>query len=343
MSVEQLLTLPGSHPAAERWLQSAARVLQGFQPYPLVVRHTLERGAQAVREPRRWTETPFLRLDERADSAEPLLLDPQGRVSQGRLQRRRWIRQSLQINVYDEIFEVERLTRLQGAELELVMSALIRQQGLLFWKRWREFGTEQQQRLIRVAQPWDVLRPALQSHPEVATQALPLLLGSAAHPDNRAALLHAGCHGHYAPPAETLPYLLVQAEWNLEPGLLGLIRAALDATPERAWAWRVHPNPVVRRRLAQLLPAGRPWLDWLQEEGDSPTRQALQLRIEAEHAPEQLVELLLAESSPSRRAALGWILTRWSRPWLPPDAWKAVEKTLTEGQRQALKRRHYVR
>lgn len=343
MSVEQLLTLPSSQSAALRWLQLAAQVLQGYQAYPVVVRHTLERGATPQREPRRWTETPFFRLDERDDPSGALLLDPQGRLYQAVLQRRRWIRQGPQINVYDEVFDVERLARVQATELEQVMSALIRQQGLLFWSRWSEFAAEQRQRLVRVAQPWDVLASGLQAHGDTAREALPLLLGPAGHPDSRAALLHAGCHGHYAPPAETLPYLLVQVEWNLEPGLLGLARGAIAADPQGAWAWRVHPNPVVRRRLAQLLESGQEWLDWLAAEADPDTREALRRRVEAECRPEELVEALLCAQPPSRRAALGWLLTHWSQPWQPPASWKLAQRSLTDEQRQALKKPPRVR
>lgn len=341
MSVELLLTLPGSQSAAERWLHLAGQVIQGYHVQPLVVRHTVERGLAAPPEARRWSDIALVCLHD--DGPHSLLMDAQGRLWQRQFQRRRWVRQGPLVNIYDEVFEIERLPRLQPTHMEQVMATLIGQQGLLFWKRWSELGLEQRQRLIGVAQPWEVLEKALNSCPELAAEALPLLLSEEAHPDNRSTLLQAGCAGSYAPPARTLPYLLVQVEWNLLPGLLGLVRASMAADPAGAWDWRGHPNPVVRRRLAELLGPGQSWLCWLALEGDENTRHALRRRLEAESTPEELVSLLVAEQDPGRRAALGWVLSNWSRAWQPSSLWASAEKTLGEAQRQAFRRRSRAR
>ena len=321
MSVESLLSLPTTQLAATRWLQAAAALLQGYAPLALVVR----RSPNAADEIRRWSETPYLALPGQ------LCLDPKGRLFRCEVGKQRWISP----RVHDQIMELKPLPSLQPDDLEAVVQVLIAQHGLQFWRRWPELGQEQRLRLARVPQPWEVLQEALAHGPEVLT----LLLSEQSHEQNRLQLLRAGAAGSYAPPPDCLPYLLLQVEWNMSPGILGLACACMQAHPQACWGWRTHPNPVVRRRLARMLPDGQDWFGWLGEESDKDTREALRLRVEKECQPEQLVAKLLSESCAQRRATLGWLLTHWSQPYSAHKDWKAVEKLLSEPQREAWKKR----
>lgn len=322
MSVESLLSLPTTQLAATRWLQSAAQMLQGYAPVALVTR----RSTQGEEEVRRWSDVPYLRV--RGD----LFLDGRGRLFRLETQKQRWIH----ARAFDQSHQLKPLPTFQIQDLEAVVELLIAQHGAMFWRRWAELTAEQRERLAAVPQPWEVLQEALLASPEVLT----LLLSEASDEQNRLHLLRAGAAGSYAPPVECLPYLLLQVEWNSSPGVVGLARGCIEADPGGAWQWRAHPNPVVRRRLAQMLPAAQAWLDWLSEESDSHTRDALRLRVEEETEPRVLVETLLRETQAGRRAALGWLLSHWSRPLTQHSFnWKSVAQCLSEPQREALKKR----
>ncbi|MFN8608630.1 MAG: hypothetical protein U0931_13930 [Vulcanimicrobiota bacterium] len=305
-----------------------SKLLRGFRQVPLVLRHHVVEHRATV-EVRRWSESGFLRLNE------DLWLCPSGLLYQACAQRRRWIRKQALEQIYDEVFALARVARPSSAQLELVLDRLMSQHGAVFFAAWEHLNEEQRARLIRVEHSWEVLRPAL----SLAT--LPALLSEQAHPRSRAALLEAGVAGSYAPPAEVLPWLLLQVEWNLSPGVLGLARASIARYAGQAWGLRLHANPVVRRRLVQLLPARQPWLDWLVHEVDPSVRHGLRLRVEEDFEPTVLAEQLRFETDPGRKGALGWVLMHWSRPY---DAslrkiFQSVEKALSEPQREILQRR----
>jgi len=350
MPVTELLVYPDpttQESACQSWLNKVTHLLGGFRKYPLVLRHQsrLQRdGYQADVEIRRWSEEAFLRLEQPSrGEQELLLLQRNGTLWCARLQRRRWIRKTPEEQIYDDIFEVAPQLPIREEHLNRVVQELVEQRGALFWQNWETLGDEQKSLLVSVPHEWPVLQEALEQSQARAQEALPLLLSELAHPSNRRALLEAGSAESYAPPAQALPWLFLQVEWNLSPGLLGLVGASLQANRERGWQLRNHPNPVVRRRLAQMLPTNLPWLDWLIHEGDDSVRQTLRLRIERESSPSQLVEHLLRTQDEAEKSALGWLLTSWSRPWdsLADQRamWSAVEKGLTPVQGKKLRRR----
>lgn len=350
MPVTELLAFPDpttQDSAAQRWLKEVTILLNGFRKYPLVLRHQARPQAEGYRaevEIRRWSEAAFLRLEPLAQNEQDqLLLQENGTLWQARLQRRRWIRKTSEEQIYDDIFEIAPLLQWREPHLTRVVRQLIEQCGKLFWQHWENLSEEQHRLLVSVPQPWTIVQHALEQSQTRAQQALPLLLSETAHPSNRRALLEAGSAQSYAPPAQVLPWLLLQVEWNLSPGLLGLVRSSLQSNRGPGWQIRSHPNPVVRRRLAQMLPPKLPWLEWLIHEGDDSVRQTLRLRLEEESSPSQLVNQLLTTQDPAEKSALGWLLTSWSKPW---DAqadlrsmWNAVEKRLTPVQGRQLRRR----
>lgn len=345
MDVAGLFSPPGQSELQGPWLARLARLLRGFRPVPLVLRHqivTRQGRYQADVEVRRWSEESYLRLSE-GKREQHLWLDAAGRVWFSQLQRKRWIRQLESEQIYDEILSLVRIPQPDLDHLELALTRLISQRGALFWQVWERLSPEQHRRLVAVAQTWEVLQPALESSAALAQAALPLLLSPDAHPATRMALLSAGAQGSYAPPAETLPWLLLQVEWNLDPGVLGLARAALQRHPQQAWSLRAHPNPAVRRRLAQLLPARQPWLDWLSQEAEGSVRQTLRLRLEEELPAAQLVEQLTLETDAARRGALGWLLVHWSRPFDSQaelrKAWRRAESALSPPHKELLQKR----
>lgn len=323
MNVAFLLSSGGSG-----WLGRVAGLLRGFRQVPLVLRHHVV-AHRATVEVRRWSEAGYLRLDE------DLWMCPSGGLYQACSQRRRWIRQQPSEQIYDEVFALAQVGKPSASQLELVLDRLMSQHGGVFFEAWDSLSEEQRARLIRVEHSWEVLRPAL----SLAT--LPALLSAEAHPRSRAALLEAGVAGSYAPPAEALPWLLLQVEWNLSPGVLGLARASILRYGGQAWGLRFHPNPVVRRRLVQLLPSRQPWVDWLVHEVEPSVRNALRLRVEEDFEPAVLAEQLRFETEPGRKGALGWVLMHWSRPYDSSlrRIFQSVEKALSEPQREILQRR----
>lgn len=317
------------NPVAAGWLGRVAPLLRGFRNVPLVMRHHVV-AHKAVVEVRRWSESGYVRLDE------ALWLCAQGDLWLAQPQKRRWIRQHVGEHIYDEVFALVRVLRPSAAQLELVLDRLMSQHGGVFWAAWASLSMEQRARLARVEHGWDVLRPALEA---CAVEILPVLLSSEAHPRSRAALLEAGVDGSYAPPAEVLPWLLLQVEWNLSPGVLGLARASILRYGGQAWELRSHPNVVVRRRLVQLLPSRLPWVDWLMAESEPSVRQALRLRVETDCELAVLAEQLRFESDPVRKGALGWLLMHWSKPVESRRIFQSVERALSVPQREILDRR----
>ena len=345
MNVAAMLSPPAHSDRQSQWLASLASLLRGYRSIPLVLRHQVnsQQGHyHADVEVRRRSEATYLRLTEGKQESH-LWLDSQGRMWQSHLQRRRWIRQQEQERIFDEVFSVTRIANPQAEQLDLALNRLLAQQGAMFWQIWEQLTPQQHLRLVSVAHNWEVLQPALEHSPQRAQAALPLLLSEQAHPASRQALLEAGTQGLYSPPAETLPWLLLQVEWNLSPGILGLTRASLNRYQHQAWTLRNHPNPLVRRRLAQLLPARMPWLDWLAAEADTSVRQALRLRVQEEMLAAQIVDQMILETDPARRSVMGWLLLHWSRPFDSQleqrHIWKTVQAALSPTQREAMQKR----
>ena len=345
MDVAELLSPPHQTDQQARWLAHLAGLLSGYRTFPLVLRHQVTSRRDhyhADVEVRRWSEHSYLRLTEGKQEFH-LWLDAQGRLWQSALQRRRWIRQQDQERIFDEVYQVARVSQPDGRHLQLALNRLIGQRGSLFWEAWEGLSAEQQRRIVAVGHGWEVLQPALEHSPARAQAALPLLLSEHAHASSRLALLEAGTRGDYAPPADTLPWLLLQVEWNLSPGVLGLARASLKRYPQQAWILRSHPNPLVRQRLGQLLPARQPWLDWLTGEADPGVRHTLRLRIQEETLAAQLLEQMRLETDSARRSALGWLLLNWTRPFDSQreqrTIWKAVQAALSPTQKRQLQNR----
>lgn len=316
-------------PSSAGWLGRVAPLLRGFRNVPLVMRHHVV-AHKAVVEVRRWSETGYVRLDE------ALWLCADGALWSAEPQKRRWIRQHVGEQIYDEVFALVRVAQPSAVQFELVLDRLMSQHGGVFWSAWAGLSLDQRARLARVEHSWEVLRPALES---CALEILPVLLSMEAHPRSRAALLEAGVVGTYAPPAEVLPWLLLQVEWNLSPGVLGLARASIARYGGQAWALRSHPNVAVRRRLVQLLPSRLPWVDWLMGESEPSVRQALRLRVEEDCELPVLAEQLRFESDPARKGALGWLLMHWSKPVESRRIFQSVERALSTPQREILDRR----
>lgn len=317
------------NPLAAGWLARVVSLLRGFRNVPLVMRHHVV-AHRATVEVRRWSESGYVRLDD------SLWVCPSGQLWSAEGQKRRWIRQHVGEQIYDEVFALVRVARPSLTQLELVLDRLMSQHGAVFWAAWGSLSLEQRARLARVEHSWEVLRPALES---CALEILPVLLSLEAHPRSRAALLEAGVQGSYAPPAEALPYLLLQVEWNLSPGVLGLARASILRYGGQAWGLRRHPNVAVRRRLVQLLPSRLPWVDWLMHESEPSVRQALRLRVEEDCELPVLAEQLRFESDPARQGALGWLLTHWSKPVESRRIFASVERALSVPQREIVERR----
>jgi len=317
MDYGSLLTIPHNKKSSAAWVGRVAGLLKGFRCFPQVLRHHIQQRQghyKADVEVRRWSEARYLRLTD-GKKEQHWWLDEQGQIWLSQLQRRRWLRQQADEQIFDEVFAILPVNPIEGDVLERVLERFVTQHGSSIWLHWSSLNSQQKQVLVRTQHSWEVLHPALEHSPGVALEALPMILGGEAHSATRLALLEAGSQGIYAPPAEILPWLLLQVEWNVSPGLLGLARSCLQRFTSQALRLRQHPNPTVRRRLAQLLPDRQPWLDWLSSEADESVRQALRLRIEAETPIRQVVNQLLLETEPRRRGALGWLLAHWSRPF----------------------------
>lgn len=349
MEYGPLLIVPRNKKSSAAWLSRVAGLLKGYRCFPQVLRHHILQGPghyKADVEVRRWSEDRYLRLTD-GKKEQHWWLDEQGRIWLSQLQRRRWLRQHTHEQIFDEVFAVLPVNPIPGDVLERVLERLLTQHGMSIWLQWNSLNSQQKQLLVRTQHSWEVLQPALEHSTGVALEALPMILGAEAHPATRLALLEAGSQGIYAPPAEILPWLLLQVEWNVSPGLLGLARSCLQRFTAQALRLKLHPNPTVRRRLAQLLPDRQPWLDWLSSEADEDVRQALRLRIESETPIRQVIDQLLLETDPRRRGALGWLLAHWSRP-LDEMAgqrrlWRSVEAALSPSHRALFQTRNPLR
>lgn len=304
----QLITLRESADAARQQIRQIARCLSGHRPLPLVLRHrsqTPDSGYRAEVEVRRWSETPFLRLNSPSPSKEgPWVIDALGNLGRLQLQRRRWLRQSPEEQVYDEIYEVQEEREPGPRELIPLLRELLRQQCLQYWPLWPQLNQLQRDWLISTPQPWAPLQEIFESLPEIAAQALPEILQRQPEVPLRAGLLQAGVEGAYAPPVECLPWLLLQSEWNRCPGLGGLLSACLRAHPQQGWKLRTHPNPQLRGRLLWMLPIDSDWSEWLGEEADPDIRRSLELRLELRTGSPQARPLFInARQRPAKKAA----------------------------------------
>ncbi len=315
MDAQSWLRIPHQSEHQARWLVAIASQLRGYRPTPLVLRHQVSLqtdGYEASVEVRRRSSEAYLVVATYPQQRQ-LLLDSQGRLWWNAFQNRRWVRQDCEKQIFDEVFALQACQHAQADQLRAVLAKLLEQRGAHFWSDWNSLSECNRQLLVSVEHTRETLEKAL-SCSQTAVSALPLLLDpEKAHPANRRALLEAGERGLLAFPGEVLPWLLLQVEWNLSPGLLGLVQASLRKYPASAWKLISHPNESLRRRLAQSLPAGQDWLSWLSCESQESVRAAILRRLEEEFSVSQLLDQLLSERRPTYRRALAWSLWRSHR------------------------------
>ncbi len=327
-----LLPSPEGHPTrVDRWLEVAARNLEGYQAQPSVIRRSRNlQGTQA--EARRWTTELFLALTPATPRRETLMLTRDGVLTLRRLEGQRNLRRRPDDTIVDEIYEFLPLEHPTPAQLDIVRQRVLQGLYTVGYHHWDRLSTEHRRELARFGGNWQDATAALatcQGNDRVET--LQLFLGPESAPGLREEVREAGLAGRLRPGVDVLAWLLAQPDWNLQPGLVAMARTAVQDEPERAWALNAHPNPQVRLRLADLFEAPADWLSWLARETDDQVRHRILLAMERRHEPAELVDRLVREKDPVHREALGWALVHWSRGITRRRDWQALNRALFSG------------
>lgn len=291
-----LLLLPRAEDT-DPWLQLAAETLQGYQPYPTVLRRTRTEGSPEQVEVRRLSPEPYLSLGSQ------LLLHPSGQLFQCRLEAVRHLRRRADSTIEDETYELTPVEVPSAEQLELVRHHCMDRLLSSAYASWDQLDWEQRAELARFGGGLEQANQALAlCAPSERLRTLQLLLVSQPH------LLDGGLKAG----VEVVPWLLGQNDWSLKPDRVALALSAVRENPAGAWELRNHPNALVRLRLVDLLDLSQyDWLSWLTAESDPPVRDRLRQAVERLHTPSQIVDLLMTDSVAVRREALGWLLVHW--------------------------------
>lgn len=313
------------------WLAAAARNLEGYRPQPSVIRRSRDEHGMRV-EARRWTTEPFLPLTYAGQPRESLMLAPDGRLVQCRLDGERHLRRKPNDTIVDEIYALDPLRTPTAEQLGVVRNRALAGLYPLGYRHWGQLLPEQRLELARFGGSWQDAQAALADVDGAdRVETLQLFLGPEAAPQLRADVQDAGLRGDLRPGTDVLAWLLAQPDWNLQPGLVAMARTAVQDEADKAWLLNRHPNPQVRLRLADLFDGAADWLGWLAQETDGQVRDRILRALERRHAPAELVEQLLTEKDGIRREALGWALVHWNGGITRTQDWEALNRALFTG------------
>jgi len=327
-----LLPSPQTDPTGvRRWLEVAARNLEGYQAQPSVIRRSRNlQGTQA--EARRCTTEFYLPLTPATPRRETLMLTRDGILTLRRLEGQRNLRRRPDDTIIDEIYEFRPLEQPTPVQLDVVRQRVLQRLYTVGYHHWDSLPAEHRRELARFGGNWQDASAALATcQGDDRVETLQLFLGPEAAPGLRQEVREAGLAGQLRPGVDVLAWLLAQPDWNLQPGLVAMARTAVQDEPARAWTLNAHPNPQVRLRLADLFEAPADWLSWLARETDDQVRNRILLAMERRHEPADLVDRLVCEKDPVHREALGWALVHWNRGISRRQDWQALNRALFSG------------
>lgn len=350
--VSEILSLPRSHGGESslslpEWLQMSLSRLSRPRHHPVVLRHTkvLESPENILArvEVRRRTQGAYSAIPMLGASDFHLFFDPEAHLVECTWKRRRVLRQSDDLVVYDDIYAYQAVRRPQLEHLRALQGACITACLKELYQLWAGLDQQQKERLVSYPASWDDVRPALEPHgrlladgPQAQVEAFVLLLSEQAHPELRQQILAAGARGELKPVPAVLPQLLAQPHWNQSPALVAMAHSAAQCPVEQLVALQEHPNPVVRARLVELLPSDHDWIGWLATESDKLVREAIRRAVERQLNPNQLVDRLIGKArfwtsqpaDPRRAEALGWLLVGWSKKLEHSQDWSALNRAV---------------
>ncbi|MEW6279793.1 MAG: hypothetical protein AB1758_14290 [Candidatus Eremiobacterota bacterium] len=319
----------------ENWLQAASRALSGYTRQPLVVRRTRNARGEQV-EVRRRSEEAYL------SAGQGLFLSPEGRLFESRLESVRHLRRRADESIDDEVYQLHPVDCPTEEQSEAVRRRCLEGMAPLGYRGWTELSPQQRERLASYGGTPDDAGLALQQlRGAERLAAFQLFMSDKSHTEFRARLLEAGQSGRLPLSADLVPWMLTRPDWNLRPELVSMARQAVEADRDRAWDLRLHPNPLVRLRLVDLLaPFGAEldWVGWLSRETDEAVRDRVRHTLEQHATPSQLVDRLMMERDGSRREALGWALVHWKGDHRQDDI-LALNRALRSGLGNENKRR----
>jgi len=310
-----------------------------------------------------------------------IFLDARAHLVECKLQHRRVLRQSPTLLVYDDVFGYESVARPTQHHLLTLQRAVVEKCLDELYRSWPKLDSTQREQLVAYPATWAQARLALEpegpplrgaaggvseGRAQGQLEALPLLLSELAHVELRMQILEAGERGEYRPVPAVLPLLLAQPQWNQSPALVVMARSAAGLPLEgegrgsspsplegdgrgcpavrplvQLGQLQSHPNPLVRARLVELMPAEHDWIGWLAAEPDATVREAIRRSVERRMNPHQLVDSLIGpprfgagfraakRADPRRAEALGWLLVGWSKKLEHSQDWKALNRVLT--------------
>lgn len=325
-----LVVPPAQSPDVAPWLRIVAANMSGFKSQPEVIRRSCnQRGEKA--EVRRWSEAEYLPLagQRPRHPGAGLYLNKAGMLLERTLDGKRYLRKDPGDYIADEIYVFAPLSVVTDAQLAVVQQRAVTTMLPVGFRNWAQMPKVLREDLAAFGGNWEDAKAALTSvEGEDYLHTLQLFLSERVHPQLRTEVLNAGLDGRHHPTPAALPWLLAQADWNLNPCLVAMARNAAQEDPEQAWLLYRHPNAQVRLRLIDVYTGPADWFTWLVCESDTRVRTRILGAIEQSYNIAGLVEQLSHEQDEARCEAIGWVLAHWRPIVEDKQDWQALNNAL---------------
>lgn len=313
----------------EEWLRLASDNLRSFGKQPCVVRRSIkDNDTQA--EVRRWSEELFLLIEDKNNDCTDLFMGEDANLYQRSLDGQRILRHDPGDEIIEDIYVYTKVDNPLGVQLELVRCQVIDVLYEVGYANWPCLSTAERLALVSHKSGSAEAKQALDSlYDGDQTSTLEMFLGHTAEEKFKHEVWEAGKRGKFRLNAKALLWLLKRPDWNTNSCVTFMALGIAAEHPQETSQFMLHPNNLIRLRLADLIDNTDVLLEWLGWENNSYVRRRILLSLQRTTSPAALVSKIKScqNVSPATKAKsaeldpeiIGWVLANWRQGFVEND------------------------
>ncbi|MGM9997962.1 MAG: hypothetical protein ACI38Q_00965 [Candidatus Bruticola sp.] len=306
----------------ECWLQLARNNMRGFSQQACVVRRNIKNEEVQI-EIRRRSEESFIPVKTKNYPSSDLFMGEDSRLYGRILDGQRVLRHNPGDEIIEDIFLFSLIENPLEAHLERVRCMMI---DLLYkegYANWPLLSATERLALAEHHGSSADVQIALDSMYDAdQTSTLEMFLGDGANEKLRREVLEAGRYGKLHLNAKSLGWLLKRPDWNTNSSIILMAQSVATENPGETAQFTLHPNILIRLRLADLVEDTDLLLNWLSWEDNPTVRLHILFSLQKIVSPASLLDRLnklqnetcndeTKSNSQTKCEIIGWVLSNW--------------------------------
>ncbi|MGM9992507.1 MAG: hypothetical protein ACI376_06645 [Candidatus Bruticola sp.] len=307
----------------ERWLQLARQNMHGFSQQACVIRRCIQ-NEKVQLEIRRRSEENYLLIKTKHYASSDLFMGDNGYLYERVLDGQRVLRHNPGDEIIEDIFVFNLIENPLEAHLERVRCMMIELLYKTGYSNWPLLSATERLALAEHQSSSAEVQIALESlYDSDQTSTLEMFLGDGADEKIRHEILEAGKYGKLRLNIKALGWLLKRPDWNTNSSIISMAQSITAENPKETAHFMIHPNALIRLRLADLVESTEALLQWLSWESHPTVRLHILFSLQKTISPTALTDRLTktlkkfttskkdGANLPPECEIIGWVLANW--------------------------------